>query len=181
MDGFLFNAIVYILAAIVCVPIAKRLGMGSVLGYLVAGILVGPYGFEFIRDETQGQDIMHSTEFGVVMMLFLIGLELEPKNLWKMRDLILNVGLTQVIVTSGLIFGFALALGIDWRISLAAGLSMALSSTAIVLQSLKEKKSNGHSIRQDVFWGLAASRHRGHPDFGNFAFAGSCKCGYFRH
>ncbi|SEF63477.1 monovalent cation:proton antiporter-2 (CPA2) family protein [Algoriphagus boritolerans] len=139
MDGFLFNAIVYILAAIVCVPIAKRLGMGSVLGYLVAGILVGPYGFEFIRDETQGQDIMHSTEFGVVMMLFLIGLELEPKNLWKMRDLILNVGLTQVIVTSGLIFGFALALGIDWRISLAAGLSMALSSTAIVLQSLKEK------------------------------------------
>lgn len=139
MDGFLFNAIVYILAAIICVPIAKRLGMGSVLGYLIAGILVGPYGFEFIRDESQGQDIMHSTEFGVVMMLFLIGLELEPKNLWKMRDLILNVGLTQVLVTSGLIFGLGLAIGVDWRISLAAGLSMALSSTAIVLQSLKEK------------------------------------------
>lgn len=139
MDGFLFNAIVYILAAIICVPIAKRLGMGSVLGYLIAGILVGPYGFEFIRDESQGQDIMHSTEFGVVMMLFLIGLELEPKNLWKMRDLILNVGLTQVLVTSGLIFGLGLAIGVDWRISLAAGLSMSLSSTAIVLQSLKEK------------------------------------------
>ncbi|HSF55816.1 MAG TPA: monovalent cation:proton antiporter-2 (CPA2) family protein [Algoriphagus sp.] len=139
MDGFLFNAIIYILAAIICVPIAKRLGMGSVLGYLIAGILVGPYGFEFIRDETQGQDIMHSTEFGVVMMLFLIGLELEPKNLWKMRDLILNVGLTQVLVTSGLIFGLGIAIGVDWRISLTAGFSMALSSTAIVLQSLKEK------------------------------------------
>lgn len=139
MDGFLFNAIIYIMAAIVCVPIAKKLGMGSVLGYLIAGILVGPYGFGFIKDETQGQDIMHSTEFGVVMMLFLIGLELEPKNLWKMRDLILKVGLTQVLVTSGLIFGFGLALGVDWRISLAAGFSMALSSTAIVLQSLKEK------------------------------------------
>jgi CPA2 family monovalent cation:H+ antiporter-2 len=139
MDGFLFNAIVYILAAIICVPIAKRLGMGSVLGYLIAGILVGPYGFEFIRDESQGQDIMHSTEFGVVMMLFLIGLELEPKNLWKMRDLILRVGLSQVLATSGLIFGLGLVLGIEWRISLAAALSMALSSTAIVLQSLKEK------------------------------------------
>ncbi len=139
MDGFLFNAIIYILAAIICVPIAKRLGMGSVLGYLIAGILVGPYGFEFIKDETQGQDIMHSTEFGVVMMLFLIGLELEPKNLWKMRDLILRVGLSQVLVTSGLIFGLGILLGVDWRISLAAGFSMALSSTAIVLQSLKEK------------------------------------------
>lgn len=139
MDGFLFNAIVYILAAIICVPIAKRLGMGAVLGYLIAGILVGPYGFEFIQDETQGQDIMHSTEFGVVMMLFLIGLELEPKNLWKMRDLILKVGLSQVLVTSGLIFGLGIAIGVDWRISLTAGLSMALSSTAIVLQSLKEK------------------------------------------
>jgi monovalent cation:H+ antiporter-2, CPA2 family len=139
MDGFLFNAIIYITAAIVCVPIAKRLGMGSVLGYLIAGILVGPYGFEFIKDEIQGQDIMHSTEFGVVMMLFLIGLELEPKNLWKIRDLILRVGLSQVLVTSALIFGLGLLLGIDWRISLTAGFSMALSSTAIVLQSLKEK------------------------------------------
>jgi CPA2 family monovalent cation:H+ antiporter-2 len=139
MDGFLFSAIIYILAAIVCVPIAKRLGMGSVLGYLIAGILVGPYGFEFIKDEVQGQDIMHSTEFGVVMMLFLIGLELEPKNLWKIRDLILRVGLSQVLATSALIFGLGILLGVDWRISLTAGFSMALSSTAIVLQSLKEK------------------------------------------
>ena len=139
MNGFLFDAIVYILAAIVCVPIAKKLGMGSVLGYLIAGILIGPYVFGFIQDGESGQDIMHSTEFGVVMMLFLIGLELEPKNLWKMRGLIFNVGLTQVLVTSTLIFGIGLLLNFSWQISLTMGMAMALSSTAIVLQSLKEK------------------------------------------
>ena len=139
MNGFLLDAIVYILAAIVCVPIAKKLGMGSVLGYLIAGILVGPYVFGFIQDGESGQDIMHTTEFGVVMMLFLIGLELEPKNLWKMRGLIFNVGLTQVLVTSGLIFGIGLLLDFSWQVSLTMGMAMALSSTAIVLQSLKEK------------------------------------------
>lgn len=139
MNGFLVNAILYILAAIICVPIAKKLGMGSVLGYLFAGILIGPYLLGFITNEGQGQDIMHATEFGVVMMLFLIGLELEPKNLWKMRQLILQVGLSQVLVTSALVFGIGLLLDVRWQISLAAGLSIALSSTAIVLQSLKEK------------------------------------------
>lgn len=139
MNGFLANAILYILAAIVCVPIAKKLGMGSVLGYLFAGILIGPYLLGFITNEGQGQDIMHATEFGVVMMLFLIGLELEPKNLWKMRQLILQIGLSQVLVTAALIFGIGVLLDAPWQISLAIGLSMALSSTAIVLQSLKEK------------------------------------------
>ncbi|WP_439487228.1 monovalent cation:proton antiporter-2 (CPA2) family protein [Algoriphagus sp.] len=139
MNGFLANAILYMLAAIICVPIAKRLGMGSVLGYLFAGILIGPYLLGFITNEVEGQDIMHATEFGVVMMLFLIGLELEPKNLWNMRQLILKVGLTQVLLTALLIFGIGIFLGIQWQISLAIGLSMALSSTAIVLQSLKEK------------------------------------------
>ena len=139
MNGFLANAIIYILAAIICVPIAKKLGMGSVLGYLFAGILIGPYLLGFITNEGQGQDIMHATEFGVVMMLFLIGLELEPKNLWKMRRLILQVGLSQILLTSAIVFAIGLLLGIRWQISLAAGLSIALSSTAIVLQSLKEK------------------------------------------
>ncbi|GMQ28534.1 monovalent cation:proton antiporter-2 (CPA2) family protein [Algoriphagus confluentis] len=139
MDGFLFNSIIYILAAIVCVPIAKKLGMGSVLGYLIAGILIGPYVFGFIQDGQAGQDIMHTTEFGVVMMLFLIGLELEPKNLWKMKDLILRVGLTQVLITILLIFALAMLLLDDWRTNLTLSMAMALSSTAIVLQSLKEK------------------------------------------
>lgn len=136
MEGFLPQAIIYILAAIVCVPIAKRLGMGSVLGYLTAGIVIGPYLLGFLEE---GEDIMHKAEFGVVMMLFLIGLELEPKNLWKMKELILRVGLSQVLITAILIFFLGVGLGFSWQISLAVGLSMALSSTAIVLQSLKEK------------------------------------------
>ncbi|WP_089153109.1 monovalent cation:proton antiporter-2 (CPA2) family protein [Algoriphagus marinus] len=136
MEGFLPQAIIYILAAIICVPIAKRLGMGSVLGYLIAGIVIGPYLLGFLEE---GEDIMHKAEFGVVMMLFLIGLELEPKNLWKMKELILRVGLSQVLITALLIFFIGIGLGFSWQISLAVGLSMALSSTAIVLQSLKEK------------------------------------------
>jgi monovalent cation:H+ antiporter-2, CPA2 family len=143
MDGFLINAIIYILAAIICVPLAKKLGMGSILGYLLAGILIGPYVLGFISNEGEGHDIMHNAEFGVVMMLFLIGLELEPQNLWKMKNLIVSVGLTQVVVTATLITVIGVFLGFDWRISLAAGLSMALSSTAIVIQSLKEKKELG--------------------------------------
>ncbi len=136
MEGFLPQAIIFILAAIICVPIATRLGMGSVLGYLIAGIIIGPYLLGFLEE---GEDIMHKAEFGVVMMLFLIGLELEPKNLWKMRDLILRIGLSQVLITSILITCLGIAIGFAWQISLAVGLSMALSSTAIVLQSLKEK------------------------------------------
>ncbi len=139
MEGFFAQAIVYIVAAIVCVSLAKKLGMSSVLGYLLAGILIGPYVFKFISNESQGQDIMHGTEFGVVMMLFLIGLELEPKNLWKMRDLILRVGLAQVLLTSLVIFAAGIALGVSWNIAVTVGLSISLSSTAIVLQSLKEK------------------------------------------
>ncbi len=139
MEGFFAQSIIYIVAAIVCVLITKRLGMSSILGYLFAGVLIGPYVLKFISNESEGQDIMHGTEFGVVMMLFLIGLELEPKNLWKMRDLILRIGLSQVLVTAALLFGLAILLGVNWNISLAVALSMALSSTAIVLQSLKEK------------------------------------------
>ncbi|WP_339703892.1 monovalent cation:proton antiporter-2 (CPA2) family protein [Algoriphagus aquimarinus] len=151
MNGFLLNAILYILAAIICVPVAKKLGMGSVLGYLIAGILIGPYLLGFITNEGEGQDIMHATEFGVVMMLFLIGLELEPKNLWKMRQLIVKVGLTQVLVTAALVFGIGMILDIRWQISLAIGLSMALSSTAIVLQSLKEKNQMNNPIGRMSF------------------------------
>jgi len=135
--GFLFQAIIYLAAAVVCVPVAKRLGMGSVLGYLIAGILIGPYLFGFIGEE--GEDIMHFAEFGVVMMLFLIGLELEPAKLWKMRVMVTGVGLSQVVISSLIFFLIALAFKLNWQTSLAISLSLALSSTAIVLQSLKEK------------------------------------------
>lgn len=133
---FLFQAAVYMIAAIVCVPIAKKLGMGSVLGYLVAGILIGPFVLGFIGSE--GEDIMHFAEFGVVMMLFLVGLELEPSRLWKMKKTILGTGLTQVVSTIILVAIISLLLGFNWEASLAVGMSFAMSSTAIALQSLKE-------------------------------------------
>src|SRR4028119_1547646 len=96
--GFLQQAIIYLAAAIFCVPLAKKLGLGSVLGYLAAGILIGPSFLGFIGSE--GQDIMHFAEFGVVMMLFLVGLELEPAKFWKIKKMIAGVGSLQVIVTT---------------------------------------------------------------------------------
>lgn len=136
-NNFLFQAVIYLSSAVVCVPIAKKLGMGSVLGYLLAGIIIGPYLWGFIGKE--GEDIMHFAEFGVVMMLFLIGLELEPANLWKMRKMITQAGLSQVLITSFLVFALLVALSFTLKISLAIALSLSLSSTAIVLQTLKEK------------------------------------------
>jgi len=136
-EGFLFQALIYLTAAIVCVPIAKRLGMGSVLGYLLAGIVIGPYAFGFIGRE--GQDIMHFAEFGVVMMLFLIGLELEPSHFWGMRHRILGMGSAQIIVTSLVLCAGMMLMNFNWKTALASSLALAMSSTAIVLQSMKEK------------------------------------------
>lgn len=137
IDGILGQALVYLAAALFCVPLAKRIGMGSVLGYLLAGIMIGPVCFGFIGRE--GQDIMHFAEFGVVMMLFLIGLELEPAHFWRMRGTILGLGALQLLLTT-LAMGLALLLaGFGWRAALASGVALSMSSTAIVLQTLKEK------------------------------------------
>jgi monovalent cation:proton antiporter-2 (CPA2) family protein len=136
-EGFFFQAFVYLAAAIVAVPIAKRLGLGSVLGYLVAGIAIGPFALGFIGQE--GQDLMHFAEFGVVIMLFLVGLELEPELLWRLRTPILGLGGLQVSLTAAVLAAAAVALGLTWQESLAVGLTLALSSTAIVLQMLAEK------------------------------------------
>jgi len=137
VGGFFEQAFVYLVAAVVSVPIAKRIGLGSVLGYLIAGVVIGPFVLGLVGEE--GQDVLHFAEFGVVMMLFLIGLELRPKVLWRMRGPILGMGGMQVLVSAVLISGIGLAFGLAWQIALAIGLTLALSSTAIVLQTLQEK------------------------------------------
>lgn len=143
MSGYLFQAFIYLCAAVIAVPIAKRLGLGSVLGYLIAGIVIGPV-IGLVGSETQ--DIQHFAEFGVVMMLFIVGLELEPKALWDMRNRLLGLGGLQVGLTALVIGGVAYTLGVPWQSSIAVGLVFSLSSTAIVLQTLNEKglmKSDG--------------------------------------
>jgi len=138
MNGtFLHDALIYLAAAIVFVPVAKKLGMGSVLGYLIGGIAIGPFCLGFVGEE--GKDIMHFAEFGVVMMLFLIGLELEPATFWRMRRLILGTGTVQMGATTLLCFGAFLLMGFSWQAALACGLALSMSSTAIVMQTLREK------------------------------------------
>jgi len=136
-SNFLHDALIYLAAAIVFVPIAKRIGMGSVLGYLIAGIIIGPFSLGFVGGE--GKDVMHFAEFGVVMMLFLIGLELEPAHFWRMRHLILGTGTLQTGLTTLLFLTLLLVLGFSWNAALACGLALSMSSTAIVLQTLREK------------------------------------------
>lgn len=135
-SAILLQAFVFLLAAIIAVPIAKRFGLGSVLGYLVAGAIIGPFGLALFGDP---ESAMHAAEFGVVIMLFLIGLELEPALLWRMRTAIVGMGGAQVAVTGLAVGGVALAFGLDPRTALAVGLILALSSTAIVMQSLRER------------------------------------------
>ncbi|WP_432821455.1 monovalent cation:proton antiporter-2 (CPA2) family protein [Trichloromonas sp.] len=148
-DTLLGQAVVYLTAALTCVPIAKRLGMGSVLGYLLAGILIGPFCLGFVGKE--GEDIMHFAEFGVVMMLFLVGLELEPAHFWRMRSRILGLGTLQLVLTTLILTGGLLLLGLGWRGALACGLALSMSSTAIVLQSLKEKGLGGSQAGSSSF------------------------------
>lgn len=136
MTGIFLQAFVYLLAAVLAVPLAKRLGLGSVLGYLVAGVAIGPL-LGLVGQETQS--IQHFAEFGVVLMLFLVGMELDAKQLWQMRQRLLGLGGLQVLLTTGAVAGLALALGQPWQIALALGMILAMSSTAIVLQSLNEK------------------------------------------
>lgn len=135
--SFFFQAMIYLAAAVVMVPLAKKAGLGSVLGYLLAGIIIGPACLHFIGEE--GEDLMHFAEFGVVMMLFVIGLELEPMRLWRLRKSIAGLGGLQVCITIAVIAGLAMLLKVDWKQSVALGMIIAMSSTAIVLQSLQEK------------------------------------------
>ncbi|TDT74998.1 Kef-type potassium/proton antiporter (CPA2 family) [Litoreibacter halocynthiae] len=148
MDSFLFASTLYLLAACVAVPLAVRLGLGSVLGYLTAGIMIAPLE-GLVGSETQ--NLQHFAEFGVVMMLFIIGLELEPRALWDMRHRLIGLGGLQVSLTTGLILAAAMALGVPWQGATAIGLIFALSSTAIVLQTLNEKSLMGTNGGRSAF------------------------------
>jgi CPA2 family monovalent cation:H+ antiporter-2 len=134
--NLLVQAFIYLGAAVVAVPLAKRLGLGSVLGYLIAGMVIGPL-FGLVGGETT--EVQHFAEFGVVMMLFLVGLELQPRELWQMRHRLLGLGGLQVGLTAAVVALLAIGLGTDWKVGLAIGLIAAGSSTAIVLQTLSEK------------------------------------------
>ncbi|RKW36980.1 MAG: potassium transporter, partial [Lautropia sp.] len=136
MTSLLLSAFIYLISAAIAVPLSKRLGLGSVLGYLIAGILIGPV-FGLVGQETES--IQHVAEFGVVLMLFLVGLELEPHKLWQLRYKLLGLGGLQVILTIAAITGIALLVGQPWTVGVAAGCVLAMSSTAIVLQTLGEK------------------------------------------
>lgn len=137
MESFLLQATLYLLATVIAVPLATRTGLGSVLGYLLAGILIGP---ALGLSGSEMNDLQHFAEFGVVMMLFLIGLELEPRALWAMRDKLLGLGGLQTVLTMAAVTIVAMLMGQPFRIALPLGMIFALSSTAIVLQTLNEKR-----------------------------------------
>ncbi len=120
----------------IAAPLFARLGLGSVLGYLVAGVVIGPSVLGLTGEAT---DVMNFAEFGVTVMLFLVGLELQPEKLWELRKTIFGLGSFQVVLTAAAIGVAAMLFGLGWQGALVAGLALAMSSTAIVLQSLNER------------------------------------------
>lgn len=153
-DNLLLTCVIFLIAAVIALPISKRLGLGSVLGYLMAGIAIGPWGLGLI---TQVDDILHFSELGVVLLLFLIGLELNPAKLWKMKNTIMGLGGAQVafssIAISGMAFGISGALSLDFSLakSVVIGLGLALSSTAIALKIIDEQKLTHKETGQSSF------------------------------
>lgn len=142
------SGVIFLAAAVVAVPIAQRLGLGSVLGYLIAGVAIGPWGMGLINDVDA---ILHFSEFGVVLLLFLIGLELNPRKLWQMRAPILGLGGGQVFLTTAAITAIALMYGLSWVNSLVVGMGLALSSTAIALRVIDEQGLAGSETGQSGF------------------------------
>jgi glutathione-regulated potassium-efflux system ancillary protein KefC len=147
-NAFLLQAAVYFAAAVIAVMAAHKLGLGSVAGYLLAGIAIGPWGFKLVQ---QPEAIRAFAELGVVFLLFVIGLELEPHRLWSMRTRLIGLGLSQVLGSIVLIAGVALLLHVDMRVALVAGMALSLSSTALALQPLNERGALGTQGGQATF------------------------------
>ena len=142
------QAILFLLAALVFVPLAVRAGLGSVLGYLVAGVVIGPVGLRLVSDPTA---ILHVSELGVVLMLFVIGLELEPQRLWAMRRVVFGGGALQMLVCAALLMPVGLLLGWPWQAALVAALALSLSSTAIAVAILQERNLMPRPVGQTGF------------------------------
>lgn len=154
-QDFFLQALIYLLAAVITVPLAKKLGLGSVLGYLVAGVIIGPYALGWTGPDSE--KVMHFAEFGVVLMLFLIGLEMQPSLLWKTRHSIFGMGGVQVVLTTLVTGSVVYLFGFRVNQALATGLIFALSSTAIVLQTLTEKGLL-KTAREDLLFQYFCSR-----------------------
>lgn len=137
---FLVALVVFLIAAVVAVPVARRFGLGAVLGYLLAGVAIGPWALRLV---TNVESILHFSEFGVVLMMFVIGLELEPRKLWELRRVIFGYGGAQMATCAILVGGVAALVGAPWQVALVAGLGLALSSTAIALATLAERNLFG--------------------------------------
>lgn len=145
---WLSYAFLYLGAAVLAVPIARALGLGAIIGYLAAGIAIGPWGLGLVSN---GQDILHFAEFGVVLMLFIVGLELQPSRLWSMRRPIFGLGSAQMVGCAALLCAVAWGLGLPWRTALVGALGLALSSTAIALQTLQERNLGRTASGQSAF------------------------------
>ncbi len=132
----LIQALIYLGSAALIVPIAVRLGLGSVLGYLIAGCIIGPWGLRLVTD---AESILHFAEIGVVLMLFIIGLELDPQRLWKLRAAVFGGGALQMVICGGLLGLFCMLLGLRWQVAELIGMTLAFSSTAIAMQAMNER------------------------------------------
>ena len=145
--AWLQSSLIYLGAAVLAVPLARLLGLGSIIGYLAAGIAIGPWGLKLVTDP---KAMLEFSEFGVVLMLFLVGLELEPRRLWALRRPIFGWGSVQLFGSAALVLGVGMLAGVDWRLALVAGLGLALSSTAIGLSVLNERNLMPTSAGQSV-------------------------------
>ena len=146
-SSWLSGSLIYLGAAVIAVPLARLLGLGSIIGYLAAGIAIGPWGLKLV---TEAQDMLHFAEFGVVLMLFLVGLELEPRRLWSMRLTVFGWGSVQLFGSAALMVGAGIIAGADWRLALVAALGLAMSSTAIGLGALAERNLMATTSGQSV-------------------------------
>lgn len=144
----LIQALIYLGSAALIVPIAVRLGLGSVLGYLIAGCIIGPWGLRLVTD---AESILHFAEIGVVLMLFVIGLELDPQRLWKLRASVFGGGALQMVACGALIGVFCMLLGLDWKVAELIGMTLALSSTAIAMQAMNERNLTVSQLGRSAF------------------------------